>query len=121
MDRLPQSQVFHGHCLQFKLVDSSGLLFLPCANKLHGVFFCSHYPKCTKREFNFDDVVLHQNNIKFHLEKMLTQWNCRLLFFNVNKETNDAGAPFPSSLAPLFQSESKCETILMKMALICMN
>ena len=29
--------------------------------------------------------------------------------------------PFPSSLAPLFQSESKCETILMKMTLICMK
>ena len=29
--------------------------------------------------------------------------------------------PFPSSLVPLFQSESKCETILMKMALICMK
>ena len=27
--------------------------------------------------------------------------------------------PFPSSLVPLFQSESKCETILMKMTLIC--
>ena len=26
--------------------------------------------------------------------------------------------PFPSSLVPLFQSESKCETILMKMTLI---
>ena len=26
---------------------------------------------------------------------------------------------FPSSLVPLFQSESKCETILMKMTLIC--
>ena len=29
--------------------------------------------------------------------------------------------PFPSSLVPLFQSESKCEIILMKMTLICMN
>ena len=29
--------------------------------------------------------------------------------------------PFPSSLAPLFQNESKCETILMKMTLICMK
>ena len=29
--------------------------------------------------------------------------------------------PFPSSLVPLFQSESKCETILMKMTLICME
>ena len=28
---------------------------------------------------------------------------------------------FPSSLMPLFQSESKCETILMKMTLICMK
>ena len=27
---------------------------------------------------------------------------------------------FPSSLVPLFQSESKCKTILMKMTLICM-
>ena len=29
--------------------------------------------------------------------------------------------PFPSSLLPLFQSESKCETIVMKMSLICMK
>ena len=29
--------------------------------------------------------------------------------------------PFPSSLVPLFQSESKCETILMKMTLICIK
>ena len=29
--------------------------------------------------------------------------------------------PDPSSLVPVFQSESKCETILMKMALICMK
>ena len=29
--------------------------------------------------------------------------------------------PFPSSLVPLFQSESKCKTILMKMTLICMQ
>ena len=29
--------------------------------------------------------------------------------------------PFPSSLVPLFQSESKCETILRKMTLICMK
>ena len=37
-----------------------------------------------------------------------------LLFFASNR-------PFPSSLVPLFQSESKCETILMKMTFICMN
>ena len=29
--------------------------------------------------------------------------------------------PFPSPLVPLFQSESKCKTILMKMTLICME
>ena len=29
--------------------------------------------------------------------------------------------PFLSSLVPLFQSESKCEAILMKMTLICMK
>ena len=29
--------------------------------------------------------------------------------------------PFPRSLVPLFQSASKCETILMKMTLICMK
>ena len=29
--------------------------------------------------------------------------------------------PFPSSLVPLFQSESKSETILMKMTLLCMK
>ena len=29
--------------------------------------------------------------------------------------------PFPSSLVPLLQSESKSETMLMKMTLICMR
>ena len=29
--------------------------------------------------------------------------------------------PFPSSLVPLFQNESKCKTILMNMSLICMK
>ena len=29
--------------------------------------------------------------------------------------------PFPSSLVPRFQSESKCETFLMKMTLTCMK
>ena len=31
--------------------------------------------------------------------------------------TRKLNRPFPSSLVPLFQSESKCETILMKMTL----
>ena len=33
----------------------------------------------------------------------------------------DSNRPFPSSLVPLFQSESKCESILMKMTSICMK
>ena len=33
----------------------------------------------------------------------------------------DCNRPFPRSLVPLFESESKCETILMKMTLICMK
>ena len=32
-----------------------------------------------------------------------------------------ADRPFPSSLVPLFQSEAKCESILIKMTLICMK
>ena len=34
---------------------------------------------------------------------------------------NACNRPFPSSLVPLFQSKSKCKTILMKMTLICMK
>ena len=46
---------------------------------------------------------------------------CHLLLHLSNKMTN---RPFPSSLVPLFQSESKSEAILMKvifMSLICMK
>ena len=32
-----------------------------------------------------------------------------------------SNGPFPSSLVPLFQSESECETFLMKMTLTCMR
>ena len=34
-------------------------------------------------------------------------------------ETNSMNRPFPSSLVPLFQTESKCETFLMKMSSAC--
>ena len=37
------------------------------------------------------------------------------------RNTSEINRPFPSSLVPLFQSESNCETILMKMTLICMK
>ena len=41
---------------------------------------------------------------------------------DVNRESiEDINRPFPSSLVPLFHSESKCEIILMKMTLICMK
>ena len=41
-----------------------------------------------------------------------------LLYSKTKQKQN---RPFPSSLVPLFQNESKCETILMKMTLICMK
>ena len=41
--------------------------------------------------------------------------------FPPSTKTNTPNRPFPSSLVPLFQGESKCETILMKMTLICMK
>ena len=34
---------------------------------------------------------------------------------------SEINGPFPSSLVPLFQNESKCGAILMKMTLICMK
>ena len=37
----------------------------------------------------------------------------------ITKHRHHQNRPFPSSLVPLFQSESKSETILMKMTLIC--
>ena len=37
------------------------------------------------------------------------------------KRSECRNRPFPSSLVPLFQSESKYKTILMKMTLICMR
>ena len=40
------------------------------------------------------------------------------LIFGTNLRRN---RPFPSSLVPLFESESKCKTILIKMTLICMK
>ena len=46
------------------------------------------------------------------LVKTVAFCNLHSVFFN---------RPFPSSLVPLFQSKSKCKTILMKMTLICMK
>ena len=40
---------------------------------------------------------------------------------STNCEKFQLHRPFPSSLVPLFQNESKCETILTKMTLICMK
>ena len=49
---------------------------------------------------------------------------CQTLWLTADPEESctlliETNRPFPSSLVPLFQSESKCETILMKMTLIC--
>ena len=39
----------------------------------------------------------------------------------LSNSNSNSNRPFPSSLVPLFQSESKCETSLMKITLICMK
>ena len=44
-----------------------------------------------------------------------------VLFMMALSVSSNFNRPFPSSLVPLFQSESKCETIAMKMTLICMK
>ena len=45
----------------------------------------------------------------------------RSVIFLVNLRFILQNRPFPSSLVPLFQSESKCETILTEMTFICMK
>ena len=42
----------------------------------------------------------------------------RFIVIQINTSIN---RPFPSSLVALFQGESKCEAILMKITLICMK
>ena len=63
------------------------------------------------------------------LDEMCLQgfMGCIHLFVLILLPSFPAGAspggsrPCPSSLVPLFQNESKCETIQMKMSLICMK
>ena len=49
------------------------------------------------------------------------KWKKQWFFIESRKTKIKSNRPFPSSLVPLFQSESKCETILMKMTLISMK
>ena len=46
---------------------------------------------------------------------------CLFVFFFTLGTIFLQNRPFPSSLVPLFHSESKCKTILMKMTLICVK
>ena len=63
---------------------------------------------------------LNENKRKiFSLHKNLQMW--WTLYGRLSNDDGDTNRPFPSSLVPLFQSESKCETIPMKMTLICMK
>ena len=57
----------------------------------------------------------NQSILLSHLSQRinLNIWSC--------SEARSRKRPYPSSLVPLFQSKSKCETILMKMTLICMK
>ena len=56
---------------------------------------------------------------------VLAETNCDTFLFSLRpingRNTSKINGPYPSSLVPLFQSECKCETILMKMILICMK
>ena len=45
--------------------------------------------------------------------------NCLLARYQVVHLETAPNRPFPSSLVPLFQNESKCEAILMKMSSAC--
>ena len=50
-----------------------------------------------------------------YLKDEKSSWEVeQIFFFKINR-------PFPSSLVPLIQNESKCETILVKMSLICIK
>ena len=60
------------------------------------------------------EIIIFANSWKFTDTKVPALRNLNLVKTRDNR-------PFPSSLVPLFQSESKCETILMKMTLICMK
>ena len=53
---------------------------------------------------------------------LLHNLSCRNGFdLQDNDRARKINRPFPSFLVPLFQSESNCETILMKITLICMK
>ena len=60
------------------------------------------------------------------VKSLLISLHFPLSIQRMTNENNDSkyrlsNRPFLSSLVPLFQSESKCETILMKVTLICMK
>ena len=57
-------------------------------------------------------------------KKLLNRYKCsnvKIKYYNSLTDDWQCNRWFPSSLMPLFQSKSKCETILMKITLICMK
>ena len=62
-------------------------------------------------QWNYSNLNTHSKLVSFH---SLTE-NITVLPMSYLKR------PFPSSLVPLFQNESECETFLMILALICIK
>ena len=65
----------------------------------------------------------NQHNCKFQFNPRMHGhfWTSSCELLGAPCVNNLHNRPFPSSLVPLFQSESKCKTIRMKMTLICMK
>ena len=59
------------------------------------------------------------NGVIFAKDLLYDMTNTEL--FRPIKEQSLTNGPFPSSLVPLFQSESKCKTMLMKMTVVCLK
>ena len=82
--------------------------------------FGSHIPDSAKEQFlSLLYSCFEKGSPLANGEKLTRQ--CRKLLWVMVFFLWVLNRPFPSSLVALFQSESKCETILMKMTLICMK
>ena len=103
---------------------------MKCTGDEESIDKCSHRPwgrhNCLR--YNQAGVICRMHRSDVIIESKPSKasgevWLCVLYPWRILiiTPTLDLNRPFPSSLAHLFQSESKCETILMKMTLICMK
>ena len=97
------------------------------------LYFLTKHPEIQEKVFAELEEVLGDEDIKPQVVPELKLVNCFIMFTpNCNNVVIEKGKrqiginyianrPFPSCLLPLFQNESKCETIQMKMSLIYMK